>query len=35
MPTTIATQPTSLLARYKAVRQATTNLCRPAHPPKT
>ncbi|HEY6373988.1 MAG TPA: ergothioneine biosynthesis protein EgtB [Edaphobacter sp.] len=29
MPTTVATQPTSLLARYKAVRQTTSNLCRP------
>jgi ergothioneine biosynthesis protein EgtB len=32
MPTTLATTATSLLARYKAVRQTTTNLCRPLSP---
>ncbi len=32
MPTTIATQAISLLARYKAVRHATANLCTPLSP---
>src|ERR1700735_3737197 len=32
MPTTIATQSTSLLARYKAVRHATAKLCSPLSP---
>ena len=32
MPTTVATSAASLLARYKAVRHATANLCRPLSP---
>ena len=32
MPTTVATPAASLLARYKAVRHATANLCRPLSP---
>ncbi len=32
MPTTIAIPAISLLARYKAVRQTTSNLCRPLSP---